>query len=458
MRLNRKIVVGGGLLAALLFAGSSPLDSHEIPSDVTVRVFVKPEGQRLRLLVRAPLEAMRDFEFPQYGQGYLDVAAAGPMLSDAAVLWIADYLQFFENGAPLGDERVVAARVSIPSDRSFAGYETALAHVNGPPLADGLDLRWDQALLDVLFEVPIGSETSEFSLDSQVSHLGLRTTTVLHFLPPGGAERVFQYSGDPGLVRLDPRWHQAALRFVALGFQHILDGIDHLLFLLCLIIPVRRIRTLVPIVTAFTVAHSITLIASAMGLAPRGLWFPPFVETLIALSIVYMAFENIVGVQARRRWLIAFGFGLVHGFGFSFALSETLQFAGSHLLMSLLSFNVGVELGQLVALVVAVPVLRFLFDRVVAPRMGVILLSALIAHTSWHWMTDRWATLRAYDVRWPGWDASAGRWMFQTLMVLLIIAATLWLFGMAVRWFRVRFPAPGPEPEGRPPPMPSASG
>ena len=131
--------------------------------------------------------------------------------------------------------------------------------------------------------------------------------TVLRFLPPGGAVRAFEFTGDPGLVRLDPRWHQAALRFVELGFFHILDGTDHLLFLLCLVIPFRRFRALIPVVTAFTVAHSITLIASAYNLGPDALWFPPLIETLIAISIVYMALENIVGGSTvQRRWMISF--------------------------------------------------------------------------------------------------------------------------------------------------------
>src|SRR5262249_19145907 len=152
-----------------------------------------------------------------------------------------------------------------------------------------------------------------------------------------------------------------------------LDGIDHLLFLFCLVIPFRRMRALVLIVTAFTIAHSITLIASASGFAPDALWFPPLIETLIAVSILYMALENIVSAaNLQRRWAIAFGFGLVHGFGFSFALRETLQFAGSHLLTSLLAFNVGVELGQLLVLAVLVPALSLVFRFVVAERMGVV--------------------------------------------------------------------------------------
>src|SRR4030095_440862 len=111
------------------------------------------------------------------------------------------------------------------------------------------------------------------------------------------------------------------------------------------------------------------LIDSTAGLAPSALCFPPLIETLIALSIVYMAFENIVGARLERRWIIAFGFGLVHGFGFSFILREAMQFAGTYLATSLLSFNLGVEIGQLFILALALPVLAALYRYVVAERM-----------------------------------------------------------------------------------------
>ena len=400
--------------------------AHEIPADVTVQAFVVPRDGRLRFLVRAPLEAMRDIEFPQYGLGYLDLAAAGPFLRDAAQLWIADYVTFFEEDRRLGTPRIFATRVSLPSDRSFASYDAALAHFDDPPLDPGLQLPWRQALLDVLLEYDIESDQSRFSMEPEFAHLGLRTVTVLRLRPPDRPERAFQYVGDPGLVRLDPRWHQAALRFVSLGFTHILDGIDHLLFLLCLVIPLRTLWGLVPVITSFTIAHSITLIASAFGIAPRALWFPPLIETLIALSIVYMALENIAGAKPRKRWLLAFGFGLVHGFGFSFALSESLQFAGGHLLASLLAFNVGVELGQLVVVAIAVPVVELVFRKVVAERMGTIIGSALLAHTGWHWMTDRGSELFAYRFRWPALDAGLAAALMRWGALVVIILGAAW--------------------------------
>ena len=95
--------------------------------------------------------------------------------------------------------------------------------------------------MDVLFEYRIASDRSAFAIDPRLARLGLRVVTVLRFVPPAALERAFELTGDPGLVRLDPRWHQAAWRFVGLGFLHILDGTDHLLFLLCLVIPFRRL-------------------------------------------------------------------------------------------------------------------------------------------------------------------------------------------------------------------------
>src|SRR5262245_36032609 len=266
-------------LAAVL-----PPAGHEIPADVKLNAFLKLDGNRLVLLIRAPLAAMNEAELPMRGPGYLDLARVDEPLRGAAKLYLTDNITIFENDAPLPTVRILQARVSLPSDRSFGSYEEALAHLEGPRLPDTMDLYWNQQFLDVLLEYPTQSDRSEFAISLRVDRLGQKVTTVLRFLPPGGAIRAFEFHGDPGLIRLDPRWHQAALNFVVSGFWHILEGIDHLLFLACLVIPFRRLRPLVIIVTSFTVAHSITLIASAFGFVPDALWFPPLIETLIAVT------------------------------------------------------------------------------------------------------------------------------------------------------------------------------
>jgi hypothetical protein len=412
--------------ALLIFLLPALANAHDIPSRVTVHAFVKPEGNQLTALLRVPMEALGEIVFPLRGPGYLVFSEAEDRLDEAAQVYITESIHFFENGEELTDKELVATRVSLPSNRSFTNYESALDNINSPPLDDSVDLFWRQGVLDVLVTYRIGSEDSQVAVEPELGTLSSETTTVLRFLVPSGAERIFNFQGNPGYVELDPRWHQAAARFVAMGFDHILEGVDHLLFLFCLVIPLRSIRALIPVVTSFTVAHSITLISAAFGMAPNVLWFPPLIETLIALSIVYMAFENIVGAKLEHRWMVTFGFGLIHGFGFSFLFSETLQFAGGHLFSSLLAFNVGVELGQLLVLILVIPVLNLLFKYFVQERIGCILLSALLAHSAWHWMLERGGQLSQFQYQMPVLDAAFFASLMRWGMLLIVVAAALW--------------------------------
>ena len=426
---SSKVLIRLIVVSLLLAAAGSRLVAHEVPNEVTVQAFVRPQGQTLTLVMRAPLKSMRDIDIPTTANGFLDFSRVDKALNDAAVLWIRDFVEVYENGQRLTTPLITATRASLPGDRSFATYDQAMAYITtGPRLGAETQIYWEQGLLDVVFEYPIGSDQSDFAIRPGLTRLGLRVNIVLQFLQPGKPERVFDVHADTGIVHLDPRWHQAFYLFAREGFFHILDGTDHLLFLLCLVIPFRKLRGLAIVVTAFTVAHSVTLIASAYGMAPDGLWFPPLIETLIAISILYMAFENIVGAKLERRWMVTFGFGLIHGFGFSFLLRERLQFAGDHLVASLLAFNVGVELGQLFVLIIAVPLLAFSFRFVVAERIGTILLSALVAHTAWHWATERGGVLLGY--RWPALGLVDLAAFVRLAMVIVGAAFVMWLLSL----------------------------
>ena len=410
----------------LVFLLSSLANAHDIPSRVTVHAFVKPEGNQLTALVRVPMEAFGEIVFPLRGPGYLVFSEAQDDLEEAARVYITESIHFYENGVELTDKELINTRVSLPSNRSFTDFDSAMENLNSPPLDDSIDLFYRQGVLDVLVTYPIQSQDSEFAVEPELGTLSGETTTVLRFMVPNGAERVFNFLGNPGYVDLDPRWHQAALRFVSMGFDHILEGVDHLLFLFCLVIPLRSIRALIPVITSFTVAHSITLISAAFGLAPNVLWFPPLIETLIALSIVYMAFENIVGAKLEHRWMVTFGFGLIHGFGFSFLFSETLQFAGGHLFSSLLAFNIGVELGQILVLLLVIPLLNLLFKYFVEERIGCILLSALLAHSAWHWMLERGGQLSQFQYQFPVLDATFFASLMRWGMLTIIVVVALW--------------------------------
>jgi hypothetical protein len=430
-RLGACLLLAGTVLAAVASA-------HEIPSDVTVRMIVKPSPGRIEVLVRVPLEAMQDVEFPTSGPGYLDVARADRALRNAAMLWLANDINLYENGEALPRLELSAVRASIPSDRSFTSHAAALEHIRGPPLRTGTPLVWQQALLDVSFATPIHDPGARFSIRPDLDRLGLSVVTAIRFEGPNDTVRLLQLEQHDEVVALDPSWLEASLRFVRQGFEHILDGADHLLFLLCLVLPLRRrLGSLVLVVTAFTVAHSITLIASAYGLAPDTLWFPPPVEVLIAASIFYMAVETILASDAAARWPVAFVFGLVHGFGFSFALRNTLQFAGDHVASALLSFNLGVELGQLLVVVVLVAAARVAVERLPRPRLAIAAISVIVAHTAWHWMLDRVEVFRAYPVGWRELGAAAAGSGLHWLAIGLVVAALAWA-GMRRRQARAR--------------------
>lgn len=427
-------------ISLLLLLGCSLAAAHDLPANTIMNAFVKIEPQQAHLVVRIPLDLLRGFSFPLKGDQY-DLAASGPETQQALAV-LADGFILLENGVLLKPSGS-SGRLSPPSDHSFQDYDTAVRLTAEPPnstmgIANGL------GFFDAHFVYPISSPKSVFKIQTQVAaDLGSVTKLTVRYLPLGESSRAMMIPGGSGPVALNPAWYHAASGFVVLGIEHILSGIDHLLFLFCLIIPFRRMRGLISVITAFTLAHSVTLFASAFHLAPKGAWFPPFVETAIACSIVYMALENIVGADLRRRWLITGMFGLVHGFGFSYALGQSLQFAGSHLLVSLFSFNVGIEIGQLCVLAVMLPALA-LFRRLIPERMGVIILSALVAHTGWHWMTERWQVLR--QAEWPRLDAagliSLARW--AAVLLLAFGAARL-----LVKWLGRKFPPRVELPEGQ---------
>ena len=387
------------LAAALLFAVSQPSRSvaHDVPAGIVVTGFVKPEGQSVSVLLRLPIVLFLDLDLPKRGPGYLDLERLPPLLpslADAATRW----LQLSSDGTAL-TSRFVAGRVALPSDRAFTSYETALSAIRGAPLATTENLFWNQGFLDLELAYPGARDPNGLTVAIDIPPaLRDRVTVTLRYIAPDGAVRAFEIKGSAEFA-LDPSWSRAAAFFVQEGILHILGGLDHLLFLLCLVVPFRRNpRGLVGVVTAFTLGHSATLLAAALGYVPRGAWFSPTIETLIAVSIVYMAAENLVAPRFDRRWLLAAGFGLVHGFGFAGSLSEQLQFAGSHLLASLLAFNVGIELGQLGVLAVGLPILNILLRSERAARYGTIGISLVVGHEAWHWAAQRATGIRLSEL------------------------------------------------------------
>ncbi len=214
----------------------------------------------------------------------------------------------------------------------------------------------------VMFDCPVAIAKLELR-DDLPDVLGTDHHTIALIVWPGGSHSIaFGTDARDGVVTVsaEPRGVRGSASFFVLGIEHILTGYDHLLFLLVLILAGGGLLQLLKIVTAFTLAHTVTL-----GLAAYDVITLPgaFVEAIIALSIAYVAAENLLPKFAiSRRWTVSFLFGLVHGFGFSSVLKE-IGLPRENLLLSLLNFNLGVEAGQAAVVLLALPLLLYVRRR-----------------------------------------------------------------------------------------------
>ncbi len=208
----------------------------------------------------------------------------------------------------------------------------------------------------------------------------------------GGAQIVRLTPASPSfVVAASPEVAAVAFTYLSLGVEHILLGMDHLLFVLALLFLVKGIGRLVATITAFTVAHSITLACAVLGFVHVP---GPPVEACIALSIVFVAGEMIhgargqVGIAARWPWIVAFTFGLLHGLGFAGALSE-IGLPQPAIPVALLFFNVGVEIGQLLFVTVVLFVVRTLRAVRPAPQWAKLVPPYAIGSMAMFWVFQR---------------------------------------------------------------------
>ena len=332
--------------------------------------------------------------------------SAGPILATLVaalllVVWSTNasadvfrpaYLQLTEMGdgrydvlwkvPALDSETLLKVRPDFPAGTSDVGRHTST-------FASGAVVqRWQ-------IEVQGGLEGRAIAF----RHLaGSHTDVLVRVVRKNGSEQIgrvmpvdprYVLKGTPGPI-------EVMRAYALLGIQHILTGYDHLLFVLSLILIVRDLRRLLLTITAFTIAHSITLALATLGV----IHVPgPPVEATIALSIVFVAVESLrskdgqAGLAARKPWLVAFTFGLLHGLGFAGALAEVGLPADS-IPLALLFFNVGVEIGQLIfiaGVILAIRLLRRLLVNGATLSAGETLACYGIGITSSFWLFERLA-------------------------------------------------------------------
>lgn len=429
------------LMVCLLLA--SVTSAHEIPADARIELLIDFEAgtaaapRRLHAFVRVPLESLRDVDFPLRANGALDIAAGRPLLKDTVELWLGDELRFLEGGVELPRPTLVDARFALPGEPRTRDLAGALALQR--PLPDAMSIPWRQTHVVAHYRLDLPTTSRDIAIASGLHHLGLRTRTQLTVRGADPARptvtRTLLWQGAAGPVPLAPGFLDVVTRFLGLGAAHIVFAADHLLFLACLVLPPVAFGRLLGVVTAFTLAHAVTLGATALGWIVVGDGLGRIVEWLVAASILLVALQRLLLPPSIPLWPVAYGFGLIHGFAFAGFLASELQWAGDGIATALLGFNLGIELGQIAALFAMVglwAVVRWLGGPAATLR---VVLFALVAHAAWHWSGERWTTLPADPLGAAG--SMAPNDTASTLALALVVALAVFgglLAGALATW------------------------
>jgi hydrogenase/urease accessory protein HupE len=245
----------------------------------------------------------------------------------------------------------------------------------------------DSALVVLRFDCP--GDGGIYDATKLLAAQGPKGKHLVTLAGPSASGQTMLYPQSPPLDQskpLETTW-QLMLKFAAAGVEHIVTGYDHICFLIALILWAHGVWPVVKVVTAFTISHSITLSLAALDIVvlPTSL-----TEAAIAASIVFVALENFFSRKIDKRWIVAFIFGFIHGFGFASGLKE-LGVPREAVVPALLSFNLGVELGQLGIVLVLVPALLFIDRHTEGKRHEKLVygVSAIIALLGAYWFLQR---------------------------------------------------------------------
>lgn len=354
----RRVLAGFGLLVLLFLTGASSASAHVIAS--TGYSTVHQDGNRVTWLLSLEYDVLAravDLGQPVNDDGQR--AQALDKTKDQIATYLHDRMVVSVDGAAC-EPALETTAVSQRATKSYAD-------------------------LGLVFECP--GSTGTFSLKYDVFDTAEAVaddhTNLAEYSFDGGTGRtVFDRSHHDFSVG-DNTMASSSLQFGKMGVEHILLGLDHVLFVVALILGATSLRSLVQVISMFTVAHSVTLVSTLLG----GISVPAVVvEPLIALSIAFVAVENLLG-STRHRLPVVFGFGLLHGLGFAGSLRITDQ-VSTELLVSLLSFNVGIETGQAVLLLAVFPLVLLIRRTRIAVRV-VRSATGVVAAFGLYWFAER---------------------------------------------------------------------
>jgi hypothetical protein len=403
--------------SALLWHAATPAKAHFL-LNLNVRILhVEHLSDGVRVYMRMPMPYLVADRMGPVGVNGLPEPApyTTKLMEDGKLVHYVDVDQFRGDPNGLGELAAEGTRLGVDGKYLDAtveqvhiyrvGTQPAYATLDEARKAfvskqvysdDKIPLYVGDAVVDMILRYHAGNPIYNYSVSSTLDPglPGQENTAnlILDYSPDG--TKVFRARGllvEP--VAISRSQLSAIITFIKEGVRHILSGMDHVLFVLCLVLGATRLKSLAWRITGFTIGHSLTLSAGFFGFVPAGAWFVPAVETGIALSIIYAAAIAIIpraqqDQNERTMFIVTSLIGVLHGLGFSFVLHKILQVDSPNIWQSLLAFNVGVEVGQLVIILAAWPAFR-LFQKLSekiwrAGRFGIAAICIVIA-TVWVW-------------------------------------------------------------------------
>lgn len=357
-------------------------DEGELPAPAPYTYNKFEEGKLVHYVDIAQLQKSIDGLAQLAGQG-IDISIDGESVNTKV-----EQVRLYKNGTQPDFATLQEAENAFQEMPSFKAFE------QGVYVGD--------ATVDVLLRYTSEEAVYRYQLSSRLDP-GLpdqdETANLILDYSPGGVQ-VFRARGllhEPVVVTRSV--FDAVITFVKEGVKHILEGLDHVLFVICLVLGAMHLRPLFWRVTGFTIGHSITLSLGFFGFVPTAAWFVPAVETGIALSIIYVAAVAVLPdfkpgyQQGKSEWTIV-GItaliGLLHGLGFSFVLQNILQVTSPNIWQSLLAFNLGVEIGQVLIVIVAslaFYMIGLLGER--AKQLNHYFVAGTCAAISLYWVVER---------------------------------------------------------------------
>lgn len=426
------------LMLALAVAATLPATAHDVPDVVPITVHAKAEADRLDLLIRVPLLLLLDIGVPQRGPGFLELNRMGPVI-ERAVIATARSIQVTGDGRPLAVTDS-AARISLPAEQTFGSFETALAHIQGPPLPEETNVFWNQGFLDVHLVYPTAASGFGLQMDL-VSGLGAALRYEIAFVAEDGEVRRFAFRGQVPDLRLDPTTLQVAGQFAQLGIFHLATTWEALVLLACLVLPLTRRLDALPVAGTFAagVVLGAVALAGGAGTAANDPWLAALAGTLAALLLLYLALENVLARDFGHRWALAIVAGVVAGVLLARRFVDLAQFATIHVPAGLAAFAAGAVLAMGLVLFLVLGLRHLAYRSPILARHGVLIVSLFVGHESWHALQERVAVLQALSL--PVLHLGTAYAVFVLALTLVFGALLAWVvLSPSVRraWHRLR--------------------